>query len=55
MIGKNVDGERETMEVMSLGFEGMDNCQEFTVIDIIVPFCWREGLRKIGTGVSFTI
>ena len=55
MIGENLDWEREAMEVMSLGFEGTDNRQEFMVIDIIILFCQRKGLRKVGTGVPFAI
>ena len=55
MISENLDGERGAMEVMSPGFEGMDNCQEFTVIDIIILFCWGKGLEKVGTGMPFTV
>ena len=55
MIGEDLDGERGAMKVMSPGFEGTDNCQEFVIIDIIVSFCWRKGLRKIGTGMPFAI
>ena len=55
MISENLDGKRGTMKVMSPGFEGMDYCQEFAVIDIVVAFRQREGLRKVGTGVPFTI
>ena len=47
MISENLDGEREAMEVMSPSFEGMDNSQEFMIIDIIVLFHWRKGLRKV--------
>ena len=55
MIGENLDGEGGTMEIMSPGFEGMDDSQEFSVIDIIVPFHWGEGLREVRTGMPFTI
>ena len=55
MIGKDLDGESGTVEVMSPGLEGTDDSQEFSVINVIVPFCWREGLREVGTGVPFTI
>ena len=55
MISKDLDGEGGTMEVMSPGFEGMDDCQEFSVIDIIVPFHWEEGLREVRTGMPFAI
>ena len=55
MIGEDLDWKRGAMEVMSPGFEGMDNCQEFVVVDIIILFCWRKGLRKIGAGMPFAI
>ena len=55
MIDENLDGEGGTVEVMSPGFEGMDDCQEFSVIDIIVPFHWGEGLREVRTGMPFAI
>ena len=55
MISENLDGKGGTMEVMSPGLEGMDDCQEFSVIDIIVLFCWGEGLREVRTGMPFTI
>ena len=55
MISENLDGEGGTVEVVSPGFEGMDDCQEFSIIDIIIPFCWREGLREVRTGVPFAI
>ena len=55
MIGENLDGEGGTVEVMSPGFEGMDDCQEFTVINIIVLFRQGEGLREVRTGMTFAI
>ena len=47
MISKNLDGERGAMEVMYLGFESMNNRQEFLIVDIVVLFCWGKGLRKV--------
>ena len=55
MISENLDGKGGTMEVMSSCFEGMDNSQEFTVIDVIIPFCQREELRKVGAGIPFAV
>ena len=43
------------MEVMPPGFEGTNDCQKFLVIDIIVLFCWGEGLREVRTGMPFAI
>ena len=55
MISENLDGEGGTVEVMSPGFEGTDDGQEFTVIDIIVLFHWGEELREVRTGMPFAI
>ena len=55
VIGEDLDGEGGTMEVMSPGFEDMDDSQEFSVINIIVSFRWGEGLREVGTGMPFAI
>ena len=55
MISENLDGEGGTMEVVSPGFEGMDDCQEFSIIDIVILFCWREGLREVRARVPFAI
>ena len=55
VIGEDLDGKGGTVEVMSPGFEGMDDGQEFSVVNIIVSFCWGEGLREVGTGMPFAI
>ena len=55
MIGENLDGEGGAMEVVSLGFEGMDDCQEFSIVDIVIPFRWGEGLREVRTRVPFAV
>ena len=55
MISEDLDEEGGTVEVMSPGFEGTDDSQEFSVINIIVSFCWGEGLREVGTGMPFAI
>ena len=47
MISENLDEERGAMEVMSPGFESTDNRQEFSVVDIVISFCWAKGLRKV--------
>jgi len=42
VVGKDLDGEGRAMEVVSPGFKGMDDSEEFAVIDIIVSFRLRE-------------
>ena len=55
MISENLDGKRRAMEVISPGFEGTDNCQQFVAIDIIILFCWREGLKKVRAGMPLAV
>ena len=35
------------MEVMSLGLEGADDSKEFAIVDVVISFCQRKGLRKV--------
>ena len=42
VVGKDLDWEWGAMEVVSEGFKGADDSEEFAVIDIIVSFCLRE-------------
>ena len=55
VICKDLDGEREAMEIMSSGLQGTDNCKEFSVVDIVVSFCRNEQLREVGAGVPIPI
>ena len=32
------------MKVISPGFECVDDSKEFTIIDVVISFCQREGL-----------
>ena len=43
------------LEIMSPMIQGVDNSKEFLVIDIIVPLCRGEHLRKICTGMKVSI
>ena len=38
MIGEDLDREGGSMEVVSPGFQGMDDGKEFPVIDVVVLF-----------------
>ena len=55
MVSEDLDGEGRSMEVMPPGLQGVDDCEEFLVIDVVVPFCRDEQLGKVGTGVLVTI
>ena len=43
------------MEVVLPSFESTDNGKEFMIIYIVVMFCREEGLRKVRTGMPFSI
>ena len=43
------------MEVVSPGFQGVNNGEEFPVIDVIVSFFQREQLGEIRAGMPITI
>ena len=47
MIGENLDGKGGTIKVVSPGFEDVDDCQEFSIIDIVISFHWGERLREV--------
>jgi hypothetical protein len=42
MIGVDKDREGIPEEIMTPGFKGTDNCKEFSIVDLIVPFSRRE-------------
>ena len=48
MIGKNLDWEGGTVEVVTPRFESANNSEEFTIINVIVSFRWGERLGEIG-------
>ena len=55
VVGKDLYQEQGPMEIVSPGFQGTNNSEEFSVIDVIVVFCRREQLKKIGARVPFAI
>ena len=42
-------------EVMAPFFQGLDDCKEFSIIDIVVSFSRREGGRTISTRVEVSV
>ena len=55
MVGKDLYWEGRAMEVVSPGFKGTDDGKEFAIVNIIVSFCLRERLGKVGAGVPIPI
>ena len=42
MVSENLYREGGSVEIISPGFQDMDDGKEFSVIDVIVAFCWDE-------------
>ena len=42
MVRKNLYWEGRAMKVVMPGFQGADDCEEFSVVDVIVSFGRRE-------------
>ena len=38
VISEHLSGKRGSVEIVSPRFQGMDDSEEFSVIDIVVPF-----------------
>ena len=55
MVSEDLYRERGSVEVVSPGFQGMNDTKEFSVVDVVVSFCRGERLGEVGTGVPFTI
>jgi len=55
VVGKDLNWERRAVKVVSPGFKGTDDSKEFTIINIIVSFCLRERLGKVGTRVPIPV
>ena len=55
VVGEDLDGEQGSVEVMSPGFQGTDDCEKLSVVDIIVSFCRDERLREVGARVPVAV
>jgi len=55
VVSKDLNWERETVEVVSEGFEGADDGEEFMIVDVVVSFCLRERLGEVGTGMPIVV
>ena len=51
------DGNRvgRSLSVLTPFGKGKNDCKEFIVIDVVIPFSGKEGVGEIGTGVEITI
>ena len=55
MVSEDLDWEGGAMEVVAPRFQGANDGKEFTVIDVVIPFCGGERLREVGTGVPIAV
>ena len=55
MVGEDLDREGGSVEVVVPRFQGADDSEELSVIDVVVLFCWGERLGEVGTGMPFAI
>ena len=55
MVSEDLDWGGGSKEIVSPGVQGSHDCEEFSVIDIIVSFGWSERLGEVGTGVPVTV
>ena len=55
VVSEDLDREGGAVKIVSKGFESADNGKEFTVVDVIVSFCLRERLGKVGTRVPIAV
>ena len=42
VVSEDLDGEEGPVEIVSLGFQSTDDCEEFSVVDVVVLFSWDE-------------
>jgi len=55
VVSEDLNQEGGAVKVVLKGFESANDSEEFSVIDVVVSFCLREQLGKVGTGVPITI
>ena len=55
VIGEDLYQEGGAMQIVAPGFQGVDDSEEFAIIDIIVSFGGGEGLREVGAWMPIAI
>ena len=55
VVGEDLYGEWGSMEVVSPGFQGLNDGKEFSVVDVVVSFYWGEQLGQVGAGVPLAM
>ena len=55
MICYHIDQGQRSLKVMMPDFECFENCEQFSVMDVIVELGWGKSLRVKGDQMNFTI
>ena len=55
MVGDDGNRMRCTLNVLLPLSESKDDCKEFAVIDVVVPFSREESMREVGARMEITI
>jgi hypothetical protein len=55
MISEYDNRVRVPFKIMPPCFQGTDNGEEFTIIDLVIPFSGVKGLREVSTGVICSV
>ena len=55
VVSKDLDGEWGSMEVVSPRLQGTDDCEELSVVDVVIAFSWDERLREVRARVPVAI
>ena len=55
VVSEDLYGEGGAVEIMAPGLQGANDGEKFAVINIVIPFSGREGLRQVGTWVPVAV
>ena len=45
----------DSNDILTPFSESEDDCEQFSVIDVIVPLGWKKDAREVGTGIKVAI
>ena len=55
VVGEDLHRKGRAMKIVVPGFQGANNSQEFSVIDVVVPLGGGEGLREVGAWMPIAV
>ena len=48
VVSPDLEGLWAAFQVMAKNFQGMDDSQEFLIVNFVVSFCWLKGFKMVG-------